>query len=459
MTLCSRYSPLLISTLISATLVGCSTPASEPQAYYQNAEALINLENQRVFHSAESPQQNAQLLDLIPDTNLEALIQTALSGNPSLQKTALSLAASRLSLTNEQADRLPQANLGLSASDSENNSGQFSANATIRWEIDLWARLADVQSAAEKNVVSEYELFRASQASLAANVMKNWLQLIADQRAINIEQQRLALLETNETLIIQRFRNGLGSLESLDEAKTSTSQSRADLAQYKEDLTHTLRALRLLLGDNQATQMAIPDQYPEVWLDLNKLPIQDLALRPDLRASYLDIEAADYEVKVAYKDMLPSFDLSASLSDAGGNLRDALFVSPVWSLLGQLSAPLFQGGRLKANHEIAKLKMAQAYQDYRETLLFAVNEVENAIGQETVLGLRRQHIANALSSAESNRQQYERKYRSGIVELSDLISAQQVVFNLQAQLDTLQFQQLSNRIDLGLALGLGIAQP
>lgn len=457
--LCSRLSPLIIGACASAVLLGCSAPTAEPQAYYQNATAQLNEENQRVFSSVEQQANNIQLLDLIPDTGLESLIQTALSGNPSLQKTALSLTASRLSLTSEQANRLPQANLALSANDSENGNGQFSSNANISWEIDLWARLADAQSAAEKSVASEYELFRASQASLAASVMKNWLQLIADQRAIRIEQQRLALLETNEKLIIQRFRNGLGTLESLDEAKTSTSQSRADLAQYREDLASNFRALRLLLGDNQAARMTVAEQYPEVWLDLNTLPNQDLALRPDLRAAYLDIQAADYEVSVAYKDMLPAFNLSTSLSDASSSLRDALFVSPVWSLLGQLSAPIFQGGRLKANHEIAKLNMAQAYQDYRATLLNAVNEVENAIGQESVLRQRRQHISDALDSAESNRQQYERKYRSGLVELSDLISAQQSVFNLQAELDSLQFQQLSNRIDLGLALGLGITQP
>lgn len=456
--LCSRLYPLIFTTCLSATLIGCSTQPSEQQAFYENANTLLSTENQRLFSSAEKQSDNVQLVDLIPDEGLRSLIQTALLGNPSLQQTALSLAASRLSLTSEQADRLPDASLGLSSSDSENSDRQFSASATISWEIDLWAKLADAQSAAEKSVASEYELFRASQASLAGNVMKGWLQLIANQRAITIEQQRLALLETNETLIVQRFRNGLGTLESLDEAKTSTSKSRADLAEYQENYNSELRALRVLLGDNQAAQMVIPNNYPSVWLELDKLPQQDLALRPDLRAAYLDIEAADYDAKVAYKDMLPSFSLSAALSDSSNSLRDALFVSPVWSLLGQLTAPLYQGGKLKANYEIAKLNMAQAYQSYRETLLTAVNEVEDAIGQETVLSVQKQHISNALETAESNRQQYERKYRTGLVELSDLIGAQQSVFDLQAELDTLKFQQLSNRIDLGLALGLGIQE-
>ncbi|SBS26613.1 Toluene efflux pump outer membrane protein TtgF precursor [Marinomonas aquimarina] len=454
----SRFFSVFITASATAALVGCSTTATEQTHFYEEADALLNTENQRVFSPSTSQAENASLTDLIPDSSLQGLVHTALSGNPSLQKTALSLAASQLNLSNARAARLPQANLGLSASDSETGDGQFSGNANISWELDLWARLADAQNAAEKSVASDYELFRASQASLAGNVMKSWLQLIAHQRAIDIEQQRLALLETNESLIIKRFRNGLGTLESLDEAKTATSQSRADLAQYHEDLASELRALRLLLGDNQAAPIAIPEGYPNVLLTLQRLPNQDLALRPDLRAAYLSIEAADYEVSVAYKDMLPSFDLSASLSDASSSLRDALFVSPVWSLLGQLSTPVFQGGRLRANHEIAKLNMAQAYQDYRETLLNAVNEVEDAIGQEAVLNKRQQHINSALQSAESNRQQYERKYRSGLVELSDLISAQQAVFNLQSELDTLQFQQLSNRIELGLALGLGIPQ-
>lgn len=455
----SRLISLLLTAILSFSLIGCSVTPSEQQSYSQNANNTLAAENQQLFNRGLSTQQTTTLLDLIPDPILLNLIEQALRGNPSLQRTALSLEANRLSVNVSHANRLPQANVSVSANEVENSDTRYSSSVNISWQLDVWSKLADAENAAQKNLASAHELFRASQATLVSSVMKNWLQLVANQHAITIEKKRLALLETNERLIVQRFRNGLGTLENLDEAKTATSQSRASLAQYQEEFASSKRALRLLMGSNQTEPFTVPKKYPSVWLDLNQLPIQDLSQRPDLRAAYLSIEAADLEASVAYKDMLPSLSLSAVLSDSGSSLRDALFVSPIWSLLGQLSAPLFQGGRLKANYKIAQLETAQAYQDYRETLLTAVNEVENTLGQEQVLTQRRQYLQAALNSAESNRQQYEQKYRSGIVALNDLISAQQAVFNLQAQLDTLLFQQLSNRVDLGLALGLGITQP
>lgn len=438
-----------------ALLSGCSQMA-ERRDYQAEANAQLANAQQDVFEQSTSTSSNLTLPDLIHSPELSQLVDQALSGNPNLQRIALSLEASRWNIRSIEGQQLPQVDSNLSANRSEDNATGYAASANISWELDLWSRLADNEAAALKTYASDSEAYRASQASLAANVMKSWLLLIANQRAIAIEQQRLKLLETNETLIIQRFRNGLGTLENLDQAQTSTSQSRASLAAFQEDLASNYRALKLLLGSNQDFALPTANTYPEIIMSLADLPNQSLALRPDLRAAYLSIEAADYKANVAYKDMLPSLSLSASLSDSASSLRDALFVSPVWSLLGQLSAPLFQGKRLQAASEVAKLEVAQAYQDYRETLLTAVNEVEDAIGQERVLATRRAHISDALDNAESNRRLYERRYRSGLVELSDLLDAQQAVFDLQAELDDLHYQQLTNRVDLGLALGLGV---
>ncbi|MBM6549624.1 TolC family protein [Marinomonas ostreistagni] len=447
--------PLLMLCLVGLT--GCNH-LSERHDYQADAQNQLETEQQHVFGRPEGDESTLHLGDLIASDQLDRLIKQALAGNPSLQRTALSLEASRWNIRSVQGEQLPQVDTSVSANREQDSDTRYSASANISWELDLWAQLADRESAALKTLASDSETYRASQASLAANVMKNWLLLIANQRAIDIERQRLALLETNEKLIIQRFRNGLGTLENLDQAETSTSQSRASLAEYQENLASNYRALKLLLGSNQDFNVPPATDYPEIIMPLTDLPNQSLALRPDLRAAYLAIEAADYNAAVAYKDMLPSLSLSASLSDSASTLRDALFVSPVWSLLGQLSAPIFQGNRLKAASEVAKIEVAQAYQDYRETLLTAVNEVENAIGQERVLATRRAHIADALDNAESNRQLYERRYRSGLVELRDLLDAQQSVFDLQAELDDLHYQQLTNRVDLGLALGLGVQQ-
>ena len=129
----------------------------------------------------------------------------------------------------------------------------------------------------------------------------------------------------------------------------------------------------------------------------------------------------------------------------------------MWSLLGSLSAPLFEGGALRAQVDIAKLNAEQAFWEYQDTLLGAVNEVENALGQEQSLTEQQLQISNALDSAKRSFSNYQSKYQQGLVDILDLLTVQQKVYDLQAQLSQINYTLLTNRIDLGLALGLGVS--
>jgi len=89
---------------------------------------------------------------------------------------------------------------------------------------------------------------------------------------------------------------------------------------------------------------------------LADLPDQTLQRRPDLQAAYFAIEAASLRTSVAYKELLPSISLKAALEDIGDSPQSMLLSDPVWALLGQLTAPVFQAGKLKAAAEVAELK-------------------------------------------------------------------------------------------------------
>lgn len=447
-------------TILSLSLVLAACSSSQKREDYadraqQELDSVSESTNSQ-WQSMDDVAPSSYLTDLITDKQLDDLIQKALEANPSLQKTQLTLQASLWSIRSQQGNSLPSVEAGFSGNRAEGSDSSYKANIGISWEVDLWQKLAQSEQASAKTLASDEALYQASRDTLVANVIKSWLSITAKQHAIDIEQKRLTLLESNEKLILKRFRNGLGTLEEMDESRTSTSQSKADLVEYKEDLAIEKRNLQLYLGENSLPSFIANSQYPNVILNLSELPQQSLQRRPDLKAAYLAIEAADLNTSVAYKDMLPSISLSATLSDTASSPSAALFGSPIWSLLAQITQPLYQGGQLKAAAEIAKLETAQAYQDYRETLLTAVNEIENTLGQERVLSQQVLHIKDALNSGQKNLTQYEKKYRSGLVELSDLINAQTTAFNLEAQLDNLIYQQLSNRVDLGLALGLGV---
>jgi NodT family efflux transporter outer membrane factor (OMF) lipoprotein len=330
----------------------------------------------------------------------------------------------------------------------------------VSWELDLWQKISDGISAANLDAASARASYQSARDSLVANVIRSYIDVLTQQQLLNIEQSRLTVLENNEAVILKRYSTGLGSLDDLDTARTSSANTRATIAQYENALLTAKRTLAVLLGrQNQSlSELNTQVSFPDALLPLTTLPKQDLARRPDLQAAFYALKATEFEVDVAYKALLPSISLSASLSDNASTPSQALFTNPLWNLLGQMTAPLFQGGALRAQIEDAKLTSANAWWQYRETLLTAVQETQNALDSETALSARISHTNVALANAERSVSTIEGQYRQGLADILDLLSVFDTRFNLQAQAAELHAQKLQNRIDLGLALGLGVSQ-
>lgn len=454
-----RYSVLAI---MLSGLMGCATTSEadfSTQATEQQNESIQQLLNRVEIAGEEQTQQTTNLItDLVNVPELEQYLTTAFSANPSLQQSIVALKIAYAQEGLSFADQLPTVNANFSGEKTEGSDESYNADVTVSWELDLWQRLADVSAASRKDVAASQASLQNATNLLAANIMRGWLEISVNQQLLDIEQRRLAILENNETLVLDRYQVGLGTLEELDNAKTSTASTRATVAQYQENLAQSKRSLLLLTGElnTKVTDVNVAQAFPDVLNPLENMSVQNLAGRPDLQHAFFNIEAESLRTNAAYKAMLPSFSLSASLKDMAETPSEALFANPLWSALGQVSAPLFQGGSLKTNAEIAELTTEQSYWAYQETLLTAVNEVENAIGQEGSLAEQQQHLQASLSSAKRSVVSYEEKYRQGLVDIFDLLTVQQQAYDVESQLTNTTYQRLLNRIDLGLALGLGV---
>lgn len=432
-------------------LVGCASAPQQPDFAAQVQQELTTVADWQALDQAEPV---TYLNDLIASPQVDELVEKALSANPSLQQTLLTLQIRQQERDATQGARLPSVDAGFSAGKSKNNGDNYSASVQVSWELDVWQKLADSAQAAELDVAEQQALTQSTRDTLVAQVMQLWLQLIAQQRTVEIANQRLNTLQRNQDSTEQRFRSGLGTLEALYSARTSTANAQANLLSTRAELDTLQRSLHSVLGQVQPTEIAIPDTYPDVLVSLAKLPEQTLQRRPDLKADFLAIQAADARQRAAYKNLLPSINLQAALSDAASSPTKALFGNPLWSLLGQLSAPIFQGGQLEAAANVAALQLAQRYQAYRETLLTAVTEVEEALAQEQALAEQQQAQEETLALAQQTFEKYQQSYLKGLVEMPDLLSALTQTYDAEAQLNSLIYQRLANRISLGLALGL-----
>lgn len=421
-----------------------------------SSQAAAELEKVPDWSTLSAAPPASTLFSLIDSTELERLVDQALTANPGLEQTRLSLAVLQAELRQTKGSKAVQVSADLSGGKEKDDPKSYSASMTISWTADIWGKLADEIAGVEMDVAEQTWLHRSAQNSLAGEVMKVWLQIVSASHGIDIEERRLTTLLQNEQYILERYRNGLGPLENLDSARSNTASAKATLAEYKEKRNRLQRLLQTLLGSAATLYFEVPENYPAVLTPLADLPPQSLSRRPDLKAAYYAVVSAEYKSSVAYKELLPSIDLSATLNDMGDSPSSLLLSDPVWSLLGQLAAPLFRGGSLKAAAEAAELRAARSYQAYRETLLGAVQEVEDALGYERELEERIRYIETSLNSAENSLQAYQKSYRAGLVDILDLLSVQERVYDLEIQLDNLIHEQLANRITLGLALGLGV---
>ncbi|MCB1876841.1 MAG: TolC family protein [Chromatiales bacterium] len=440
-------------TALVLTLAACGTTSTRTDfaARAEKDAAAVT-----AWPATPSNQPVTYINRLVSSTELDPLLTEALQSNANLQQALLTLRVRQAQRRKTRGAQLPAADASMSGERVQDSNDSFSGTISVSWTVDLWSKLANDTAAADKDVAEQRALFHAARDTLAAEVMTIWLNIISQQHAVDIQQQRVGTLASNERFIVQRYRHGLGSLQDLDGARTSTASARATLTQQRETLSQLQQSLRTLLGRTDAEGLAIDDSYPEVAMPLADLPAQTLWRRPDLQAAYHVIEAADLRTSVAYKTLLPSLSLTAALQDIAEHPRAALMTDPVWSLLAQLTAPLYQGGQLRAAADIAELETAIAYQGFRDTLINAVTEVSNALGNEQALAKQLSHTEAALASAHNNLEQYRRGYRSGLVDILDLLSVQEQTYDLEDRRNTLRYQRLANRITLGLALGLGV---
>ncbi|CAM2069281.1 TolC family protein [Sulfidibacter corallicola] len=451
-----------LSCFAALFLLGCGGLSKKVDAHHPDValpQAWQTVQDPEVEAAAD-----LTIDDLVPLESYRSLIRRALDENPDLQLTALQIREADLLVRDRRGARLPE--IGLTVDGRRDKSAQapddpfttVSGGFNLSWELDVWGRLADAEAAARLDREAARATYQAARRSLAARVVQRALDILNVRRVIAIERQRLEVLETNEEIVTARYRAGRGELADLETARRDSRNARAALAALEEDANQAHRALRVLLGDLDMSHVDIPDTVPDVPRVPAGMPAQSLAQRPDLAAALTRIRAEDRRAEAAHKALLPAFRIGANWDRSGGSPSDMLEGSPLWSLLGNLTAPLFQGGRLRANAQLAELAAERAYWSYRNSLLTSVLEVETALSRERAFARQIPELEAALTHATASRRHFEERYREGLGDILDLLAVQQTEFDLNVRLNQTRIDRLGNRIDLALALGLGVSE-
>lgn len=440
-------------------LVGLSACGNVPVSYAPDdpVESVPHAWRGEVYVSGDK----SDLLSLVTNTKLEPWLERALLKNPRLQRSMMELAEVEWITRQVGADRLPSVTFtGDAAREHQGGSSgttgnQYGLALATSWELDVWGRLANSHEAAKLDETALAADVVYAQRSLAASFIKNWLAWVNALQLLAVEQARFNTLNLNETVVRDRYLSGIGSLQDLETARTDAQEATARVAAQSQLVVATKLNLEQLLG-GLGTVDDMPEQWPQVEFPNIELPAKSIGRRPDLIAAFNRVQAADKRSQVAYKNLLPGFKVNLDFTQSNISSSVLLSTDPGWLLLGQLIQPLFQGGRLRAELKAAEKRAGQAYWEYRETLLAALIEVEESLNQEFSLEQQYDSLSRAYQHAQTSQKQFEQRYRQGLANIQDLLSVQQTTFDVQSRLLTVALIRASNRIDLGLALGLPI---
>jgi NodT family efflux transporter outer membrane factor (OMF) lipoprotein len=408
-------------------------------------------------HGAATGQVENGWLASFADPELTALVAEAVSYNGDLRvaATRMEQAAAYVRIAGGEIYPSVYALGRAGGKMSGDNSGLEGWLVSASWEVDLWGRVRYGARAASEQYASAEADYAFARQSLAAQVAKAWFMATetALQRDLLIETVRAAssLLELGN----QRLQVGIGSEFEVVSSTVTLQTYRDQLRQTELAHVQALRALELLVGRYPAAQLVAPGEFRSLAAGVQAgVPSELLERRPDVIAARNRVAAAFSQVKVAETARLPSFSLTASVSD----LTSELFVledrdDPVWSVGGTLLAPLFTGGSLEAQVELRTAEQNEAIAHYAQTALAAFGDVEDALSSEAALQDRQVILETAVINAERALQIARKRYGVGAVDLRSVQEQQLAYLAARMNLIHVRTEQRVQRVNLHLALG------
>ncbi len=336
---------------------------------------------------------------------------------------------------------------------SYNNASSVSLN--LGYEVDLWGKLSDSNRQANLNYLAQQARFEQAKQQLVADVVKGWFDVVTAKQLLDLYKRREANALQNLDIIESGYRQGLNEALDVYLARNELNNERSRIATQQASLLTTARVLERLLGDYPKGIISANNDLPVINTDIPLgLPSELITRKPTLRANWYQLLASDANLAYAHKQRFPSLNLTASLSDTTDRVSDLFSPSSLaWSLLGSISAPIFNGGRLKANEEIARLNSQKQEQQYLQTLYDAFSDVENAITLQQSLKAQYTSTLEAQENALAAEQLSFEQYQSGLVSYTTVLDAQGRSFDAQSSLISIKNQLIANRVNLHLALG------
>ena len=455
------------STLALALAAACAATACSSLAPGGGAVPEARPDVPPTWDAAATTGADAELPDwrgFLADPRLVQLVERALARNRDLRSAVLQVERARALHAIQGAARVPSvgaaAQVARSGGDDRATSGSYGVSVGVTdYELDLWGRVRQLDEAALQRLFAQQQARATVQISLVAEVANAWLALAADQRLLQLARATQANRLEQLQLAVRRHELGAISALELVQTEAAVETARADVARFEGQVAADRHALALLVGTpvEAALQPDGWDAPVSTWAGPPAgLPSSLLLRRPDVRRAEHQLQAAQADIGAARAAFFPTLRLTGSAGTASTELS-GLFSrgSFVWSVLPQLSVPIFTGGRLDAQLAVAQVDRDLALAQYERAIQSGFREVADAlVRRETLAGQRA--AQQALLQAATRAERLARaRHDAGRDSYLVLLDAQRTRVAAEQSLVATELAEQANRVALYRALGGG----
>ncbi len=333
------------------------------------------------------------------------------------------------------------------------------AGFDVQWEIDPAGGLFRRIEAAQASVEAEQNNRRAILVSLSGEVARLYVDLRANQQQLVITQANLETQEDTLRLVRERARAGLTSQQEAAQQEAQAETTRAQLPAFEIALRQDLYALAVLLAQPPNALLYLLDTGGGVPLAptgvIADLPAELLRRRPDILQAERQLAAATADVGAATAELYPKVNLTMFLGIQNTRLTDFTPVGKSWAMAGGVATPIFNWGRIQANIDKSNAQQEQALLAYRQTILTALREVDDALIAYQREQDRRRALEQSVAANELAVKLAEERYLRGLTTFLNVLETQRALYLSQSSLVASNARISTSLVALYKALGGG----
>ena len=460
---------LILAVAVATGLGGCvvgpdyQMPGTALSAHHANARRAAPLR----------PGELTDWWKRFGDPTLDALVAEALAANLDVAAAKARIREARATRRQTLAGFFPQVDGGVSSTHSRSSASSSGVNVTSNlyqagfdasWELDLFGQTRRGVEAADRGIEAAEESLRTTLLTLAGDVAQNYVEAKGYLARIGLAQRTAAIQRQTAALTRAKFEAGASSAVDVAKATALASSTTANIPTLETAFAASAHRIGVLMGREPASIVARLRRSAAIPTPRRNLPpgvpADVLMMRPDVRLAERQLAQSTARIGQAEAALYPSVSLTGSLRTSGIRIGDLGNGSSLaWSYGPSVSIPVFNAGRLRAAVEVQEAQRDQYHAAFHQSVLNALEDVENAL-----VGLAQQRIRyGSLATAVRNYREAGRLarvlYGQGASSFLEVLDAERSLYDSEDSLLQSQVLIATRFISLGKALGGGPAGP